>query len=207
MTFGAIGMHVLKALEARRSIRHFDPLARMPQEDFDTIISAALLSPSSFNIQHWRIVRVVDAKLREKVRACSFDQEQVTHASEVLLLCADVSAWEKNPGRYWKDAPQVVQDTLIPQIAMFYDNNPVAARDEALRSVGILAQSLMLAATSLGYGSCPMVGFVHDQLAELIKLPEDHIIGLMLAIGKQAEEPGVRGGLLGLDEVLLENGF
>jgi nitroreductase len=200
-------MHVLTALETRRSIRHFDPNFPLPTEDLEKILQAAFLSPSSFNIQHWRIVRVSDRELRTKLRQCSFDQEQVTHASELLILCADVSAWEKSPERYWKDAPKAVQDILVPQIGMFYGGQPQAARDEALRSVGLIAQSIMLAATGLGYGSCPMVGFIADEVAKLINLPADHLIGMIVAVGKPVEPAGVRGGLLAREEVLLQNGF
>ncbi len=80
-------------------------------------------------------------------------------------------------------------------------------RDEAMRSCGIAAQTLMLAARTLGYDSCPMIGFDPDAVAKLIRLPGDHVVAMMLAIGKATAPANPRGGQLPLEEVLLINRF
>ena len=59
----------------------------------------------------------------------------------------------------------------------------------------------------MGLDSCPMVGFEYDELAEIIKLPEDHLIVLMIVVGKSLEPAGERGGQLPLNEVVFENNF
>ena len=46
----------------------------------------------------------------------------------------------------------------------------------------------MLAAKAMGYDSCPMIGFDIDKVAELINLPEDHVMGPMVAIGKGTKD-------------------
>jgi len=46
-----------------------------------------------------------------------------------------------------------------------------------------------------------------EAVAELIKLPEDHMIGFMVAIGKATEPAQARGGQLALEEVVFENSF
>lgn len=68
-------------------------------------------------------------------------------------------------------------------------------------------QTLMLAATGMGYQSCPMIGFEIEKLAELIRLPEDHVMGPMVAIGKGTQDPWPKPGQLELDELVVENGF
>ena len=65
----------------------------------------------------------------------------------------------------------------------------------------------MLAARSMGYDTCPMEGFEFDKVGELIKLPADHIITMMVAVGKRAKAPLPRGGQLALSEVVFENHF
>ena len=57
-----------------------------------------------------------------------------------------------------------------------------------MRSCGIAAQTLMLVAKAMGYGSCPMDGFDFDTVAELINLPEDHVITMFVVIGKATQE-------------------
>jgi nitroreductase len=61
--------------------------------------------------------------------------------------------------------------------------------------------------TPMGYDSCPMIGFDIEKVAELIDLPEDHIMGAMVAIGKGTKDPRPKPGQLPLEEVVVENGF
>ena len=65
----------------------------------------------------------------------------------------------------------------------------------------------MLAARSLGYDSCPMIGFDAGAVAQLIGLPSDHLIGMLLTIGSATKPANPRGGLLPRQQVLLQNGF
>jgi nitroreductase len=179
----------------------------MTDEEVQKLLSLAVLSPTAFNIQHWRFVRVADQDLRRQIRAVSWDQAQVTDASLLLVLCADVDAWKKNPQRYWRNAPQEAQDTLVPAILGYYEGREQVARDEALRSCGIVAQTIMLAAKGMGYDSCPMDGFDFSAVASLINLPSDHVIAMMIAVGKSTKEPWPRGGQLPLEDVLFTNRF
>lgn len=65
-------------------------------------------------------------------------------------------------------------------------------------------QTMMLAAQGLGYQSCPMI---IEAVAKLINLPDDHVMGAMVAIGKGAQDAWPKPGQLPLDEVVVENAF
>lgn len=200
-------MNTLETIKARRAVKYYDPDFEMPQKDIDCLLEHMLEAPTSFNVQHWRIVRVEDKALREKIRAAAWGQAQVTDASLLFVLCADIKAWEKSPERYWVDAPAEARDMVVPMIKDFYDGKEQLQRDEALRSVGILAQTAMLAAKALGYDSCPMIGFDAQKVAELIKLPQDHVVGMMLAIGKGTKPAWPKPGQLPSEEVVFTNTF
>ena len=73
---------------------------------------------------------------------------------------------------------------LVNWIAPFHEGREWLQRDDAQRSIGMAMQTLMLAAKSMGYESCPMIGFDIEKVAELINLPEGHVMGPMVAIGK-----------------------
>ena len=194
------------AITQRRSVKHFDPTHTMGEDEVKQLLSLAVLSPTAFNIQHWRFVVVSDPALREKIREVAWDQSQVTDASLFIVLCADMRAWE-SPARYWEEAPPEVQEFMMPAIDTYYRGKEQVQRDETMRSCGIAAQTLMLAAKSMGYDSCPMDGFDFDAVAELIKLPEDHVITMFVAIGKGTQEAWPRPGQLPLDEVVVKNTF
>jgi nitroreductase len=200
-------MEIKTAIETRRSIKAYDPEHRMSTTEIEELFSLAILSPTAFNIQNWRFVVVQDIELRKQIRMASWDQAQVTEASILVVLTADLKAWGKQPERYWKDAPKPVQDYLVPAIGQYYGGREQVQRDEAMRSCGLAAMTLMLAAKDMGYDSCPMDGFDFDEVGKLINLPSDHTPAMFVAIGKGIKEAWPRGGQLALDEVLIYNKF
>jgi nitroreductase len=200
-------MHTLEAVAARRAVKHYDSEHRMTAEEVDKLLSLAMLSPTAFNIQNWRFVVVADPDLRRQIRAKAWDQAQVTDASLLLVLCADLKSWENDPARYWRGAPQPVQDFLVPAIGDYYRGREQVQRDEAMRSCGIAAQTIMLSAKAMGYDSCPMDGFDFDAVAKIINLPADHCIAMMIAVGKGAKPAWPRPGQLPMDEVVIRDKF
>ncbi|MBY4678896.1 nitroreductase family protein [Marinobacterium arenosum] len=200
-------MELNTAIAERRAVKHFDASHKLSDAEIATLYENALLSPTSYNIQHWRFLRITDLELRKAIRAAAWDQAQVSDASELVLICADVKAWQKSPERYWRNAPKETQDMLLSMLQGFYEGREWIQRDEAIRSGAMAAQTLMLTAKALGYDSCPMIGFDQDKVAELVNLPDDHLLVMMLAIGKAVKPANERGGQLPLNEVVLSNTF
>ena len=200
-------MDIKQAIVERRSVKYFDPDHKMSEAEINELMEHAILSPTSFNIQHWRFVQVADEEKRKQIEESAFNQKQITESSLLLILAADLNAWEKQPERYWQNAPKPAQDALLPMIETYYTNHHQAQRDECLRSTGIAAMNIMLMAKGMGYDSCPMVGFNFDEVARIINLPHDHIITMMLTIGKAKQPANVRGGQLPLDEVFFKDNF
>jgi nitroreductase len=199
-------MDTITAIRERRSVKYYDPDHKMSEAEINGLLELALLSPTSFNMQNWRFVVVTDQEKKDAICAAAWNQAQVREASITILLCANLKSYEGGE-RYWVNAPQPVQEMLVPMIEPFYKDSPDLQRDEAMRSVGIASQTLMLAAKSMGYDSCPMIGFDPAKVAEIIELPKNHIIGMMLTVGKALKDANVRGGQLDYDEVVFRNTF
>jgi len=199
-------MDTISAIRERRSVKHYDPAHEMTEAEINGLLELALLSPTSFNIQNWRFVVVTDPLKQEALRAVAWNQAQVSEASATILICADLNA-HLDADRYWVNAPAPVREMLAPMVAPFYENNPQLQRDEAMRSVGIAAQTLMLAAKAMGYDSCPMIGFDAAKVAEIVRLPENHLIGMMLTVGKAVKDANVRGGQIPYEEVVYRDEF
>ena len=200
-------MNTFDAIKERRSVKHYDPNHEFSDEEIEQLMSLAVLSPTSFNMQNWRFVIIKNPEIRKKVRSVAWDQAQVTDSSLFLIICADLKSWKKNPEQYWKNAPKESQDFLVPAMGPFYEGKDQLQRDEAMRSCGIAAQTIMLAAKSMGYDSNPMIGFDPQKIAEIINLPDDHIISMMMAIGKQIKPAMPRGGQLPLSDIVFTDGF
>ena len=200
-------MNAISAITERRAIKHFDPEYQIPQEEVDKLLELASLSPTAFNIQNWRFLIVDDKQLRKEIRELSWDQAQVTDASLLIVLCADLNAWGKSPERYWSHAPEEVQNFLVPAIGQYYEGKLDVQRDEAMRSCGMAAQTLMVAAKAMGYDSCPMDGFDFEAVGKAINLPKDHIISMFVVIGKGTKEAWPRGGNVEKSEIIIKNTF
>ncbi len=200
-------MDTFDAIKERRSVKHCDANHRFTDDQINQLMSLAVLSPTSFNMQNWRFVLVKDSEIRKQIRAAAWDQGQVTDASLLLVVCADLKAWENDPAQYWVNAPKESQDFLVPAMGPFYEGKDELQRDEAMRSCGIAAQTVMLAAKSMGYDSNPMIGFDPKKVAEIIRLPKEHIITMLIAVGKRTKPAMPRGGQLPLDKVVFRDRF
>ena len=201
-------MDTFDAIYQRRAIKHFDPEHKLTNEEETKILEAAIQTPTSFNIQHWRFVIIRDPALRQRIRTeFGNDQAQMTDASLLIVMTADTMAWAKDPDRYWQNAPQEVCELLVNWMGPFHEGREWLQRDEAQRSIGLAMQTIMLSAKAMGYDSCPMIGFDIDKVAELINLPDDHVMGPMVAIGKKTKESWPKPGQLPLSQLVFENSF
>lgn len=200
-------MNALQAIYNRRSIKHFDSEHVISPAEERQLLEATIQSPTSFNIQHWRFVIPREPALREQIRRVGHNQAQITDASLLVIFTADTKAWQKQPERYWKNAPSQVSEQLVGWIGPLHQASEMLQRDEAQRSIGIAMQTLMLAAQSMDYQSCPMIGYDTEKVAQLINLPQDHIMGPMVAVGKGIKEPWPKPGQLPLEEIVFENTF
>ena len=199
-------METIEAIYKRRSVKHFDSEHQLSKKEEKILLEATFQSPTSFNVQHWRIVILREPDLRQQIREKYCGQAQITDASLLVLFTADTRAWAKDPRRYWINAPNDVTEDVVNAVGPFHESRgKLFQQEEAQRSIGMAMQTLMLAAQELGYESCPMIGYELEGVKKLIHLPEDYVIGPMVAIGKGTKVPWPKPGQLPLDDIVFEN--
>jgi len=200
-------MDTFEAINTRRAIKKFDSTYKMSPEQVNSLMELTILSPTSYNQQNWRFITVTDQLIKEQISKAARNQSQPLDGSLVIILCGNMNAWKDDPLRYWKNSTLEKQEHVKNALHTKYAENTQNQRDEAMRSCGFAGQTIMLAARQMGLDSCPMVGFEYDELAKIINLPEDHLIVLMIVVGKAAEPANPRGGQLSLNKVVFENKF
>jgi len=198
-------MDTFDAINTRRAIKKFDSTYKMSPEQVNSLMELTILSPTSYNQQNWRFITVTDQLIKEQISKAARGQAQPSDGSLVIILCGNMNAWKEEPLRYWKNSTIEKQELVKNSLNKKYADSPQNQRDEAMRSCGFAGQTIMLAARQMGLDSCPMVGFEYDELAKIINLPENHLIVLMIVVGKAAEPANPRGGQLSLDKVVFEN--
>ena len=200
-------MNTFEAINTRRAIKKFDNTYKITPEQVKSLMELTIRSPTSYNQQNWRFITVTDQSIKDQISKVARNQPQPSDGSLVIILCGNMDAWKEDPLRYWKNSTSEKQEFVKNALYTKYANNPQNQRDEAIRSCGFAGQTIMLAARQMGLDSCPMVGFEYDELAKIINLPENHLIVLMIVVGKAAKPANPRGGQLPLDKVVFENKF
>ncbi|NEQ04987.1 MAG: nitroreductase family protein [Moorea sp. SIO4E2] len=188
-------MGLKEAIEERRAARSFrlDPI---PTEILTEIFRLGVRSPSGFNLQPWRFIVVQEEANKEKLRACAFDQRQVTEAPVVLICCGDsrvnqtdyiesVIQIGKNAGGV-NDAYADIMRSSIPQL---FEYHPSFQSTEAWtnRHTMLAVAHLMIVAKSFGIDTCPMEGFVSAQVKEAFNIPAEVDVCCLLPMGYAAE--------------------
>lgn len=165
------------ALQWRYATKAFDAKKIIANETFDALLDAARLSPSSFGLQPWKFLVVESKDLREKLRAQSWNQPQVTDASHFVVLAAKEVITGADI-QEWINCLAITQQTPIDQLAPLQGmiqqfTGAMSAEEMAqwnTRQVYIALGQLMTAAAVLGVDTCPLEGISaasYDQILGL----------------------------------------
>jgi putative NAD(P)H nitroreductase len=179
-------MEVEQAIRTRRSMKSF---VEEPLDDatLHHLFELVRLSPSSFNLQHARFIVVREKERRVALRAASYGQRHVEECGAVVLVAGKLRAHE-DVERVQQHVPDLVlRAKLVKSITGYYEDNVQFQRDEAIRSGSLASMTLLLAAQSMGLATCPMIGFDPKKVAAAVNLTDDHVLVMMIVLGKPGD--------------------
>jgi len=171
----------------RRSVRQYQPGITITDDELEAIFAEVVLSPSSFNMQHWQFVVVRDAERKQALRKLSYGQAQVEQCAAAVLVCGRLDA-HLDADRIYADDSPATRDKYVPMIKGVYQDQPALQREEAIRSGALAAMTLMYAARNRGWDSGPMIGFDAGKVATLLELGAHTTPVMLVVIGKAAPE-------------------
>ena len=183
-------------LQWRYATKKFDATKKIPQNVFQELLEALRLAPSSFGLQPWKFVVVRDEALRKELKAHSWNQPQITDASELVVLCALKNldeAYVKDFVRQIAETHGVSPESLKDYEGMmlgFIKNQTAAQLTEWMkRQLYIALGFLMYAASEKRIDSCPMEGFDSKKYDEILKLGEQGLQSVVLCtLGYRAKD-------------------
>ncbi|MBT3366536.1 MAG: nitroreductase family protein [Nitrospina sp.] len=197
-------MEFSEIVQQRRSIKSYLPDKEISDAELKELMQEVVLSPSSFNLQHWTFIAVRDNSLKEKIQAAAWGQEQVLTCSVLLVVCGKLNAYQDAPEIY-KDTPQGIQEKVLPIIKDFYDGKGQLQRDEAIRSASLAAMILMLAAQNRGWATVPMIGFDPEAVSKLANLRPNYIPAMLMTLGYKKDDPRPRDYRRPIEEIVRIN--
>ena len=152
-------------LKQSRSYRSFDASAKITREQLLEWVDHTRYCPSSINLQMLKFSLVTDPD------ECAALLTQTRWAGKLK----DVSL------------PPIGHEP-VAYIVICSDSSVIPSAQDFQKDVGIVAQTMMLAASEAGYGGCMIGSFSAQKLVELLSLPQSLIPQLILALGRPDEQ-------------------
>ena len=182
---------VIELMKAHASVRDYKE-KQLSREEVSELVEAAQHAATSHFVQAYSIVWVTDPEKRRKLGELSKNAKQMEGAGAVFLMCADYNRLQHAGKLQGRD------------IVFDYAENLIVA----VTDVGLLAQNLVLAAESKGYGICYIGGVRNNMeaISELVGLPEGVFPVYGLTVGVPNEANGVKPRLP-VEAILHENEY
>jgi nitroreductase len=200
-------MSVKQVYESRRSVNFFDPKKEVSREVLKEIIDLAVLAPSAFNLQPWRIIAVTSPEKKELLKANANNQPKVTDAPVSLILVGDKTAYRaENP--VWDELKSMVGEEgangAQGAAAFLYGSTPERQLKFAESNTGLLAMSIMYAAKSFGVDTHAMSGIDFDGIKSAFNLEPNEEVVMVITVGHFDEEKELydRRSRRGFDEIV-----
>jgi nitroreductase / dihydropteridine reductase len=189
-----IGIMEFKEItEKRYSAKKFDG-KKISQEKIDELFEMIRLSPSSANIQPWKVKVIEDQEIKDKLLESSYNQEQVTTCSHLLVFCATKDA----VGFFDKLLADMKEAGTSEENLKNYEGmirpflEGMQERDRlnwAKMQTFIAMTNALNGATALGFDSCPMEGFLPDKYSEILEIEDSLVPIVVVPIGYAADTP------------------
>jgi nitroreductase len=186
-----------QAMDFRHACKKFDATRQIPDEQFNQILEFARLSPSSFGMEAWRFVVVQTPELREQLKACCWNQAQVTDSSHVVVILAKTAA-VKAGSDYVKaifkrrNLPDDQYEAYLTRYGIHQATEVepyMSLYAWSAKQCYIALANMMTGAASLGIDSCPMEGFVKLDVESLLNIDTtQYEVAVVVAFGYRAGE-------------------
>jgi len=177
----------------RYATKKFDG-RRIPEAKMMELYELIRFAPSAVNVQPWKIKVVTDPKVKEQLKPATWDQEQITTCSHLLVFCANtdfkglITRLEKSM-RERKLPDDVVKMVIGISENFFLKIPPAEQLTWAQHHVFLALGNALNGAKSLGFDSCPMGGFDPKEYTRILNLPSSLVPTMLCPVGYAADTP------------------
>lgn len=171
----------------------FDESKKIPQEQLLEILEAGRLTPSSFGLEHTRMLVISNQELKEAMMPFCWNQKQFPTSSEVVVLKSlvqDIIA----PSEYIQKNMQErgLDERFMQRLQAFQEANFKERADFeswSMKQAYLVASSMVNCAAFMGIDSCYIEEFEREKLEEFFKIDtQKERIALILTFGYRVKE-------------------
>ncbi|MCE3047069.1 NAD(P)H-dependent oxidoreductase [Helicobacter kayseriensis] len=187
-------MKFLEAMEFAHACKVFDEARKIPKEQLDQILEAGRLTPSSFGLEHTRLLVVQSQKLKEELQPLCWNQKQIPTCSELVIFKSKVKDIIA-PSKYILDYMQRrgLDERFMDRLKSFQEKSFQTRReleDWSMKQAYLMASSMVNCAAYLGIDSCCIEGFMREEVEGALGIePQEERIALLVAFGYRVNEP------------------
>ena len=173
--------------EQRRAIRYFDPKKDLSSKRLHEIIDLAVLAPSAFNLQPWEIIAVRSDQAKQALASLSGDQQKILDAPVTLVLIGNREGYSIN-NPVWEEARTRFKsgagfDAAVQSALSLYGTSPERKIKFSESNAGLLAMSIMYAASFLDVDSHPMSAIDFDGIKKAFGIADGKAVVMLIALG------------------------
>lgn len=187
---------VKQLLQRRISAKNFTPSAPLDPAVIALLLDSARMAPSAYNLQHTRFIVLESEEDKQRLYEAAYFQQKILNAAANIVVLADTEADLHiadiaeacvSAGSY----DQSYAQRQCQQIARIYQGEHAwqLRRDESIRSASLASMCLLLQATDIGLGSCPLSGFDSDKLQRQFALPKYMLPVMIISLGSAEAGP------------------
>lgn len=189
-------MSILEKLKWRYATKKFDTSKKLSQNQVNTLKEAFNLTALSYGLQTLKLVIIEDKILREQLVEHSYGQRQVVDASHLLVICIQNEINEDDVDIHFetiktvRQTPDEILNPFRDGLKSTIQNMSIDKKtDWAIRQAYITLGNLMTVCAVEHIDSCPMEGFVPEQVNKVLELDKYGLTSvLLLPVGYRAQD-------------------
>lgn len=186
----------LESLNWRYATKKFNSEKQISDSDLNALLEVIRLSPSSYGLQPYHVFIIKDKELREKLKAASWGQPQVTDSSYLIVFANNTSFDADLIDNYLVNVGDIrdIELNNLQGYGDFMKSKLLDLPDNiketwSAKQTYLALGNLLSAAANLKIDACPMEGFEAETYNELLGLKEKGLnASVVAAIGYRAEE-------------------
>ncbi len=197
---------ILEAFNYRFACKEFDENEKIDDDDLSFILETGRLSPSSFGLEQWKFLVVRNGGLKAKLREASFDQQQLTTCSEVVVILAKKGLYEPGSAHVAKMFKRWNYPDDLYNMLIDFHSNLMAEIDMtrwAVEQCHIAAGNMMTSAAMIGIDSCAIGGFEHEKVEKILNIDKEKFEpAMMITFGYREHDEQPEKARLPFDDVV-----
>ena len=188
-------MNTIEKLKWRYATKKFDVSKKLSDTQINTLKEAFNLTATSYGLQTMKLIVLEDSQKRNAILPAAYNQKQVVEASHLLVICIQDDVTDTDVDLYYqqlqkeRETPKEILEPYKNQLKGVIQKMGHTKREEwTIRQAYIALGNLMTVCAFEDIDSCPMEGFIPEEVDRILNLKAHNLKSvLLLPVGFRAE--------------------